>query len=479
MPDLLGVTNPVPGHETGNINRSLPTSPSDTRIQNAPDPTRVSRPDNRTERQDSQDAGGANRAPRYDSNFQTFLQRLANTPGLARSLTEAVKLYRGTVVSSGVEEGTAADLAALLSLMKMDEGELGKFFLSQTRLSTRFGGALFSILREAYGSSNSEVLRSSILQFLKRYGDYTSTQHIEGNLLRTLTRLTRSIPASWGNQLLPQVSQLENLINAGDRAGALKLLQSTILPFLGNYTSRTNDMGLSRTLISMLALDISRYENGSPEGLLQAFHQLNGHGVLREKLGAFSDEALLRHIDEGPYAKEVSKDQFAQRLAQTVQRGLRGGGGLEAQEAFRNVMSALLLNESVYIPLTHMMLPVDWQGKLAFGELWVDPDAEENLKQGRSGRDNTIRFLFKMDIEGLGFFDMVLSCQRENVEVQLYCPAKVTPFGDLVAGELSRILTENGLKANRVQVQEMEKPLTISGVFPQIFEGESGVNVKV
>ena len=116
---------------------------------------------------------------------------------------------------------------------------------------------------------------------------------------------------------------------------------------------------------------------------------------------------------------------------------------------------------------------------MAFGELWVDPDAEENLKQGRGDRDNTIRFLFKIDIEGQGFFDMVLSCQRENVDVQLYCPAKVSPFGSLVEGELRRILTENGLKATRVQVREMVKPLTISGVFPQIFEGESGVNVKV
>ena len=42
------------------------------------------------------------------------------------------------------------------------------------------------------------------------------------------------------------------------------------------FTSKTNDMGLSRTLISMLALDVSRLENGSEEGLLQAFHQLNG-----------------------------------------------------------------------------------------------------------------------------------------------------------------------------------------------------------
>ena len=464
MPNLLGVTNPVPGHESTNINRNMPVTPGDSKIQNAPDPTRVSRPDNRTERQDSQDAGGADRALRYDSNFRTFLQRLANTPGLSESMSEIMKMYQGMVVSSGVEEGTAADMAALMRMLKMDEGQLGKFFLSQMNLSSRFGGALFSILREAYGSSSSEVLRSSILQFLKRYSDYTSTSHIEGNLLRTLTRLTRAIPASWGSQLLPMVSQLENLLNGGNRAGALKLLQGTILPFLGSYTSRTNDMGLSRTLISMLALDISRYENGGVDGLLQSFHQLNGHAVLRDKLGAFSDAA---------------RDQFANQLALTAQRAMQGGAGLEAQEAFRNIMAAILVNESVYMPLTHVMLPVEWEGKMAFGELWVDPDAEENLKQGRGGRDNTIRFLFKIDIEGLGFFDMVLSCQRETVDVQLYCPAKVSPFAGLVEGELGRILTENGLKANRVQVQEMTKPLTISGVFPQIFEGESGVNVKV
>ena len=168
MPNLLGVTNPVPGHESTNINRNMPVTPGDSKIQNAPDPTRVSRPDNRTERQDSQDAGGADRALRYDSNFRTFLQRLANTPGLSESMSEIMKMYQGMVVSSGVEEGTAADMAALMRMLKMDEGQLGKFFLSQMNLSSRFGGALFSILREAYGSSSSEVLRSSILQFLKR-----------------------------------------------------------------------------------------------------------------------------------------------------------------------------------------------------------------------------------------------------------------------------------------------------------------------
>ena len=53
MPDLLGVTNPVPGHENANINRNMPVIPNDPRLQNAADPTRVTRGDNRTERQDS------------------------------------------------------------------------------------------------------------------------------------------------------------------------------------------------------------------------------------------------------------------------------------------------------------------------------------------------------------------------------------------------------------------------------------------
>ena len=72
MPDLLGVTNPVPGHDNSNVNRNIPVSPSDTRIQNAPDPSRVSRPDNRTERQDSGDAARAGqRSEEHTSELQS------------------------------------------------------------------------------------------------------------------------------------------------------------------------------------------------------------------------------------------------------------------------------------------------------------------------------------------------------------------------------------------------------------------------
>ncbi len=477
MPDLLGVTNPVPGHDSSNINRNMPAIPNDPRIQNAPDPTRVGRPDNRTERQDTGDATGE-RTLRYDSNFLTFLGRLNDTPGLAQALAEVLRSFQGTVVTSGMGEGMAVDMAALLEMLKMDEGTFAAFFKSQMETSNRFSGPLFSILREAYGSTTSDVMRTNILQFLKRYSDYSSSQHIQGNLLRTLTRLTRAIPASWGNQLLSMAGELEGKLAAGDRAGSLKLLQGAIIPFLANYTSRTNDMGLSRSLISMLALDVARYENSSKEGVLQAFHQLNANSVLRERLGGLSDEALLHLLDNGGFAKAAAQDHFADQLAQTAHRAMRGGAGAETQEAFRNIVSAFLVNESVYMPLLHMVLPLEWNGKMLFSELWVDPDAEENLKRGKGHQDNTIRFLFKIDIQGLGFFDMVLTCQRENVDLQLYCPQAVTPFAGIVQGEMSRILSENGMKPGAVQVQAMKKPLAISTVFPRIFEGENSINVK-
>ena len=478
MPDLLGVTNPVPGHDNTNINRNMPVSPGDTRVQNAPDPSRVSRPDNRTERQDSGDAAGPGGALRYDSNFQAFMQKLMDTPELSQTLAKVLQDYQA-VVSSGLQEGISTEMGALVEMLKMDESQLLKFLTQQLSDGARFSGPLFTILREAYSQSRSESIRYDILQFLKRYGDFTSASHIEGNLMRVLTRLTHAIPSSYGNQLLALTQQLGQSFASGDRAGAMKLLLGTILPFLGSYTEKTHDMGLSRSLISQLALDITRYENGSQANLLQSFHQLLGHTALRARLGNLSDNALLEFINNTAFARGAENNQFANQLVSAAAWALRGEAGVDAQDAFKQIVSAMLINESVYMPVKHAIIPLDWDGKMMFSEVWVDPDAENNFKRGGAEQDNTIRFLFKLDIQGLGFFDIVLASRRDNVEVLIACPEKAVPFTKTIQGEITRILEHNGLKSNGVMVRKMEKPLAISDVFPKIFEGENSVNVKI
>ena len=128
--------------------------------------------------------------------------------------------------------------------------------------------------------------------------DFDSTTHIEGNLLRDLQSMADAMPASWGDQLRELIAQLENGLAAGDRQGNISLLQQKVFPLMSAYVSQTHDLGTPRELLSLLALDLARYENGSEEKLAEAFHQLSGYGTLKGMLGGIdspvADEAAAK-----------------------------------------------------------------------------------------------------------------------------------------------------------------------------------------
>lgn len=482
MADLLGVTNPVPGYDSASTNRTLPINPNDPHIQNIPDPTRVGRPDARTDQQDTADQR-ASLPPRYGSNLQTFLQRLRETPDLMQAMTRLLMGRGGAIVSSGIGEGLAADISRFLEMLQLDQTQLQSFLETQMSSTTRFGGPLFSALRGIFDATESESLREDILNFVKKYGDYSSTRHIEGNLLRNLNRMARSIPASWGGKLIELAAQLENGVAAGDRAGNLKLLQGQIVPYMAEYTSRTHDLGIARTLLTLLTLDITRYENGSEDGLIQAYRQLGGYSVVKDRLGGLGEDALLRLLRDSPFARSSEENLFADHFSSAAARALRGEGGADLQDAFRSMVNAFLVNESVYMPLNHLVIPLEWNERMMFSELWVDPDADDKDGERRKGGDgegaHTTRFLFKMDIQGLGAFDVVLTCREGNADLRVRCPERISSFSGLIQEDLSHILADNGFQDPSVQVEQLVKPLTISEVFPHIFDGKGGVDVIV
>ena len=477
MPDLMGATNPVPGYDPGSNNR-LPVTPgqnTNPQIQNVADPSRVSRADGKTERQDSSLQGDGR--IRYDSNFQTFLQRLKDTPGAAEVLTRLFSGREGTVVLSGLGEGSAAEMAQLLEMLRMDEKELLDFLMGQARGGTRFGGALFSLLRSAYARAGSEGVRTDILQFLRTYADYSSTGHLEGNILRNLARMADSMPASWAERLRDLLAQLENGVAAGDRQGNLQLLQREVFPYMSSYVERTHDMGEPRQLLSLLALDVARYENGSLEKLLEGFHQLSGYGTLKGQLEKVDDRTLLALLRNSQLDAASRAAMFSQHLLSAASRALRGEGSAETQQAFQDLLAALLINESVYMPVNHYLIPLEWDGRLLFSELWVDPDAEQGRKGGAGG-GSAFRFLFKMDVQELGMFDIILTSQNGEVDLDIRCPDRVASFSRQMEEALSGILERNELRPARVSVRRMERPVTLTEVFPKIFEGKNSVNVK-
>ena len=474
MPDLLGVTNPVPGHDNTVTNRNIPVSPSNTQIQNIPDLERVTQADNRTEQQDSSQAGGR---VRYDSNFQTFIQQLRRTQDLSSTLSRLM-LREGTSVTSGMSEGIAEEMSQAMEMLKMDQGELLNFLTAQMKAGTRFGGALFALLRNAYARADAEGVRLDILNFLKSYNDFSSTAHVEGNLMRNLTGMANAMPASWGDQLRELIAQLENGLAAGDRQGNIELLQQKVFPLMSAYVTQTHDLGTPRELLTLLALDLARYENGSEDKLLETFHQVSGYGTLKGMLGGIDGNSLLQLLQNSQFAKNTSAAQFADHLAAAAARALRGEGSAEVQEVFRNLVRAMLVNESVYMPLNHFLIPMEMDGRMLFSELWVDPEAEEK-KGGQDKGEKCMKFLFKLDVQGLGFFDVVLTSRERDVGIIVNCPEGVAPFSREIEQSITQILTRNDLNPAAVSVRKMERPVTLTEVFPKIFEGKNSVNVKV
>lgn len=475
MPDILGATNPVPGYDNANVNRNIPVSPNNTQIQNVPDPSRVSRADGRTEQQ----SGGEGSPVRYDSNFQTFLQRLRGTPGAAESLARIFSGREGTVVLSGMSAGIAEEMSQILEMLRMDESQLLEFLTGQFKAGSRFGGALFALLRNAYARAGSDGVRGDILQFLKSYVDFDSTAHLESSILRNLSAMADAMPASWAEKLREMIARLQNGMAAGNRAGNLQLLQRDIFPYMSSYVERTHDFGLPRTLLTMLALHVSRYENGGEEKLLESFHQLSGYGTLKGQLGSIDDQSLLLLLKSRQLPGSSRAIQFSDHLAAAAARALRGEGSAEVQQAFQNLVHAMLINESVYMPLNHYILPLEWNGRMLFSELWVDPNAEDE-QQGQGGRrESAMKFLFKIDVQSLGLFDVILTARDSDVDIQIACPDKVAPFSRQIEAGITQILANHELKPSRVLVRRMERPVALTDVFPKIFEGMNSVNVKV
>lgn len=474
MPDLLGATNPVPGYDNTITNRNIPISPDNTQVQNVPDPSRVTGADNRTEQQDASQAGSQ---VRYDSNFQTFIQQLRQHQGGTEPLSRLM-LREGTSVVSGMSEGIAEEIAQAMEMLKMDQAQLLSFLTGQMKAGTRFGGALFALLRNAYARADSEAVRLDILNFLKSYSDFSSTGHIEGNLLRNMANMANAMPASWGDRIRELLAQLENGVAAGDRQGNLELIQQKVFPLMSEYVNATHDLGTPRELLSLLALDVARYENGSEDKLQEMFHQLSGYGTLKGMLGGIDGPSLMKLLQSSQFARAGGAVQFADHLAAAAARALRGEGSAEVQEIFRNLVSSMLINESVYMPLAHYLIPMELDGRMLFSELWVDADAEEK-KNGQGPGEKCMKFLFKIDVQDLGLFDVILTSREKDVSIVVACPEGVAPFSKEIEQTVSQILARNDLNSAGVSVRKMERPVTLTEVFPKIFEGKNSVNVKV
>lgn len=498
LSDILKVTTPPSGYE--NSTKTNPITTNDTNIQNIVDPTKVVRPDGQAGSQESNNNGNGFTL-NYESNFDKFMQLVRNSPPLVNVFSQMMFTGMGNIISSGINENFAQEISQFMEMIKMSDEQLLDFVKAQSSSSVRFKGTFFNVLRQVFTGSDSIELKGSILDFLKRYNDMASSEHIINNMDRTLADIAERLPKTYRetfiqliDKLITQKSVTESVIKQGnasqtdiDSAMAFDskvnqqntlILKREIIPLLGNYIARSHDLGKIRDLITKLTLDITRYENGNTEGFMLAFKNLLGYSSFRDKLGSITEKQIINVLLNTEFEKASEGSGIMDKLSSIIEKGMSGEAGHETKAVFQNIVNSFLINQSVYMPLLHMVIPAEVNGGLFFSEMWIDPDAE-NKNEGSNGGERKIKLLIKFDIKDVGFFDMVILSEDQKVDLQLYYPEKLMSMEKEIKSGISSIMEKNNLIFRSFLLEKCVKPKTISEIFPKIYERKNSINVKI
>lgn len=471
MSNILKVTTPITGYEN-TANRQNVSQADNMSIKNPVDPNKVVRPDGKSEANGEQ---GVRHEIKYDSNFGNFVQTLHDMPKLREIMNKMIFGGMANVVESGISKGTAEEIHELFEMLKMSPEQLKAFLQGQAGGANKLQGPLFDLMRQVMGDASTLELKSSILNFLKKYNDMSSGEHIYKNIKDNLDEIGKYMFRN-DREALEQLSSRLHSYSLESNDLNARILKEQIIPFLRRYVSETRDMGKIRDMINLLTFNLSRFENGNINGVTQAFQRLMAFPGFAKNLEGMSADEFKNMLMNVDYDRAAGRADWSDKLLNIIQAGVKGEAGIENREAFMNIMKAMLVNESVYMPVTHMMIPAILNGVPMFSEIWVDPN-EESGNPGSS--EKGVKLLIKFDMKDVGFFDMIIYCENGKVDMLMRYPENLSGHEGEIRDSLAKIIKRNHMEVEYLGVEKGKESIPVSSVFPKIFERRNSVNVTI
>ncbi|WP_036608895.1 hypothetical protein [Oribacterium sp. P6A1] len=410
----------------------------------------------------------------FESNYTGFIQRMHEGMQLPIEMEELL-------FTDGVALQTLGDteLQGLLNelfaeIEAKDPEELMNFIESQQQAQVKFSGELFDGLRNILNHEISPAFRETILDFIKSYNNYASSEHLLNQLASLGDDIESLLLPSQRDGFEKLMDQLDLSAPPGDTEKNTEVINKLIIPFLSGYVSRTHNYGAVRTASVLFSLYAVKYEDGKEEGVRQLFSKLMKNGDFRMLFKGDPEKALEKAMEElRPQSERATK--FPEMLTKLIQKGTEGSAGSENVERYYQVLNHLLMNESVYMPLLHMLIPFRYQDKNVMSEMWVDPDAERDKPDAAKKQ----KIFIKFSIQNVGNFELISMVDNGNVNMQVYIPPTLKEPPENISRNIQDILKKNGFNVSNMELGVLTRSHRVDEVFPEIKEKEKGINVAV
>jgi hypothetical protein len=416
----------------------------------------------------------------FESNYSAFLNRLQGADNVPQQLAQL--LFRdGTQMLQSDDAELAGAMQDLYATFTMESPEeLMTYLQSQADGQMKFSGDFFTGLRTLMNSNIPDQYREVISRFLQTYNSYSSGTHLLSQMQTLSQDVDNLLLKSWRGEFEQMTGNMNWTASNGDTKANASVLNNQIIPFLSDYVSKTHDYGAIRKAAVMFSLYAVKYEEGSSEALTEAFRKMARNGDFRMIFGDDAEEQLASKLAE--IRTQDGSTNFSKAFSEVLLKGTQGRIGTDSEsiDRYYQVLNSLLTNESVYMPILHMLIPFRYQNQNVMSEMWVNPDADkdQNQAKGVSGQDRKVKLFLKFHIEKLGNFDMVAMLKDHSVSMQLYIPDTVPEKPARIESTVRDILRRNGF-SGEVQTAPKTREISPEEIFPEIAASERSINVRV
>lgn len=414
-----------------------------------------------------------NRNP--ESVHNRFITAIKSTTALSENAKKIItsKLF----IDSNIKSDPAMkilfeDFIETIEMTKEEAVELIKF---QDEASSKFNGSFFSELRTLFNAGeNREEFSEVIRNFLTAYDSFTSTEHIEKSILNSLNNIEKSLPDALREPFNNITNNMGNKVDLG-------VIKNEVIPFIGKYVSKMNDFGEVRDYTSQLFHNIIRLEAGEQVNLQKEFDSLVDFIVYNfnyddkdvERLVDLFNDTYMKHEKEGN--KQI--EAFFKLISSGMEEGKEGTTVSVMGEAVKS----LLLNQDPNVPLAHMFIPMQLDGKTIISEIWISKEYEEYDDKGKNNEKG--QYVYKtyvtFDIQGLGYFETTINMIDSKVGIDLRIPKKLSEHINKIERDIEDIIDKNNIKVTSLSVSSVTNRRGFEEIFTNILERRTGINVTI
>lgn len=444
------------------------------------DPTKVTK----TPKQDPSNQTGQNLFNyNPDSVFDKFIKSLQNSP----VLTEGAKklLLNKQFINQNINSDPILRtlFESFLKSIEMNDAEILDFLEFQHKTYTKFHGEFFDNLRAILKSNpNNEDFKAILKNFLRSYDCFVSVEETSKSIDAALKSIEKNIP----EMLKTTFNEMTEKLVPDNSKGLdlnLNLLKNEIIPFMGRYISKMNDFGPVRDYVSVLIHNIVRLETASKDNfsndLDSLFEFIRYNFDVDEKYMESLKMSLISTYETTSNVKNDSIESFLKIL----ETGTKDSESLVNKGVMEDMTESLLFSRDVHIPLTHMFLPLNYNGMFMFSELWIGKEYKEYDespdKKRKTGYQQSYKVFITFDVQSLGYFETTLVLKDSKLALDIYVPGSLADYTEKIKNDLNILLSKNNLSVTNMTVQESVKKRKFNEVFSNLAERKSGVDVTI